>query len=745
VNGKWRRYCLTNSGDFPGEFQAGDIVGGTYMVLDYLGRGAMGHVYHVRHTMLNTEYALKTLSSGSVTENAWRRFQNEAQAIAILKHPNVVGIYNLGLHKDSLPYYVMDLLHGVDLAQKIRADGPLQIKEAMAIFIEVCAGISYAHKKGIIHRDIKPGNIFLLEKSGASGEKIKVVDFGIAKLSQTKDPKNQELTNIGDVLGTPYYMSPEQCTGERIGPRSDIYSLGCTLFEALTGSVPFRGPSATTTMLMHQSAPPPSLNKASGGKDFPASLEYIIATILAKEPSERYQTMDQLSSELSAVIQGDRPLVVAPGGVTIGRAPALAALSADITEDLPKKQSGLVVSLVIAGCFAAGGFAYWHFTQPVKKTVALEEQLQSFRPKLNSDMDLNGPDGDRLVLGRTAHKPGEQSEEMLPPHQPISTSLTLKTPFSSIILEHGDRLRCFDLPEDVVIGIFKCRSPDQPMQAKGQLKYPERERIVFTPSDVVGSYPDCLKRFQPGDINTVRFDPLACTDQIIKATLNLSDLEKISFSDCQGLTSSSLALLNGLHHLKALDCANSNIDGPMLAQSRCCDNLESLNLPSAKNVLPILEELKKAKMLTKLSLSGSQLTSPDIQALAALSQITDLDLSNVNITDNDLRVLSTLNNLTRLNLRNTHLDASSLGLIKNFRSLTYLDLSKNKITNQDLTALYALNKLTDVHLQETGLDDSVVDILKKIKTLKRFKIRPNHLKKGQFEKIKEGLPGVVIS
>ena len=122
--------------ELPGEFNLGDLVGNTYEVVGYLGRGAMGHVYHVRHALLNTEYALKALSSDKVDELAWRRFQNEAHAIAKLNHPNVVAIYNLALHQGNLPFYVMDLLVGLDLAQKIQRDGPLNPKVAAAIFYE---------------------------------------------------------------------------------------------------------------------------------------------------------------------------------------------------------------------------------------------------------------------------------------------------------------------------------------------------------------------------------------------------------------------------------------------------------------------------------------------------------------------------------------------------------------------------------------------------------------------------------
>ncbi|MBS2007756.1 MAG: serine/threonine protein kinase, partial [Cyanobacteria bacterium SZAS TMP-1] len=181
-----------------GEFRVGDIIGGDYEVLKWIGAGGMGNVYRVRHTMMNSDYALKTLSADKVTEVAWRRFQNEAQAIARMSHPNIVGIYNLGLHEGRLPYYVMDILEGDTLNDLLRDRGPMPIKEALALFVELCGGFGYAHKKGIVHRDIKPPNIVLLNKPTPNC-KAKIVDFGIAKLSGIKDPQNQFLTSAGEV------------------------------------------------------------------------------------------------------------------------------------------------------------------------------------------------------------------------------------------------------------------------------------------------------------------------------------------------------------------------------------------------------------------------------------------------------------------------------------------------------------------------------------------------------------------
>lgn len=290
--------------------QPGDLVGENYRIIEFIGEGAMGKVYRAKHELMPREYALKILNEKDISENSWRRFQVEAQAIARLSHPNVVTIYNLGVHNGTLPYYVMDLLDGETLYDRLNREENLEYKDALPLFIETCDGLGYAHKKGIVHRDIKPQNIVIL-KQQENGAIVRIVDFGIAKLAETKDPKNQMLTQMGEVFGTPFYMSPEQSMGERVDGRSDIYSLGCTLYETLCGTPPYRGINAGETMLMHQNAPTPSIQKACGYQNIPEDLETVINKMLEKRPMDRYQSMEALKHDLMLVLDG-KPLSMLP-------------------------------------------------------------------------------------------------------------------------------------------------------------------------------------------------------------------------------------------------------------------------------------------------------------------------------------------------------------------------------------------------------------------------------------------------
>ncbi|MBU6454315.1 MAG: protein kinase [Cyanobacteria bacterium REEB67] len=301
----------SSPGSQAGEFKPGDIIGGAYEIIDLIGHGSMGNVYRARHQIMLEEYALKTLRAEKLTDVSWKRFQLEAQSIAKMNHPNIVTIYNFGLHAQTIPYYVMAQLQGKTIEEMIDERGPLPVEEVLPIFVEVCKGMGYAHQKSIIHRDIKPPNILILDKP-QGGSRVKIVDFGIAKITGDGAEDKQQLTNIGEVCGSPLYMSPEQCEGSTIDARSDIYSLGCTLYESLTGAPPFRGRNVVDTMLKHQSERPLSLKNATGGREFHPMLERVVAAMLAKSPADRYQNMATAAQDLQAIIDG----VAAPPEIT---------------------------------------------------------------------------------------------------------------------------------------------------------------------------------------------------------------------------------------------------------------------------------------------------------------------------------------------------------------------------------------------------------------------------------------------
>ncbi len=287
------------------EFQRGQVVGGRYRVLSLLGKGGMGIVYRVEQIFLGKELALKTIDKALMSDITIRRFQAEARAAFAVDHPNIISVNDFGLLDDQTPFLVMEIVQGETLGAILK-NRTLSVEEAIPFFIQVCFGLAHAHENGVVHRDIKPNNLMVLTQMpfGTEGS-VKILDFGIAKLTQHEGGEIQALTKTGEIFGSPLYMSPEQCSGGKVDHRSDIYSLGCVLFEALTGTTPFFGESALSTMMMHQSGSVPSLKEASLGKDFPAELDRVIQAMLAKQPDNRYQNLGKAAHDLAAIKRGE--------------------------------------------------------------------------------------------------------------------------------------------------------------------------------------------------------------------------------------------------------------------------------------------------------------------------------------------------------------------------------------------------------------------------------------------------------
>lgn len=309
---------VAKSGD---DFQIGQILGGKYQILSLLGRGGMGAVYRVKQLHLGVELALKTLEGTRVNDvNSVRRFQTEAKAAFSLQHPNLVKVHDFGILDDVHPFLVMDLVEGKTLESYLKARGQLSLEEIEAIFVPLCFGLAYAHHQGVVHRDLKPANIMLVDglPLGMEGS-IKVLDFGIAKIVGDDRGEMQTLTQTGEIFGSPLYMSPEQCAGGPIDQRSDVYSLGCVLFEALTGTPPLVGSNALRTMMLHVNEKVPSLKEAALGSQFPIELEKIVSTMLAKEVSERYSDLSVVAHKISqvcAIDTSDTLTELAPQSVT---------------------------------------------------------------------------------------------------------------------------------------------------------------------------------------------------------------------------------------------------------------------------------------------------------------------------------------------------------------------------------------------------------------------------------------------
>ncbi|MEZ4403072.1 MAG: serine/threonine-protein kinase [Kofleriaceae bacterium] len=273
---------------------------GSYRVTGVLGSGGMGDVYRAEHTLIGRPAAIKVLNAAYAKDReVVNRFFNEARAATAIHHPGIVEVFDFGYLPDGNAYIVMEFLHGESLAARIASRGQLLETEAFAIARGIASALGAAHAAGIIHRDIKPDNVYLVpDPEAATGERVKLLDFGIAKLTDGAGGDWSQ-TRTGAVLGTPSYMSPEQCSGAgRVDARADLYSLGCVLFEMLAGRPPFVGHGAGEVIGAHQYLPAPQLRTFAPGASNDA--DQIVAWLLAKRPEERVQTTADLVRLLGA-------------------------------------------------------------------------------------------------------------------------------------------------------------------------------------------------------------------------------------------------------------------------------------------------------------------------------------------------------------------------------------------------------------------------------------------------------------
>jgi serine/threonine protein kinase len=294
------------------EIQIGDLFAGRYEIVSVLGEGGMGLVYKARHKLMNRFVAVKVIRSELVSNTLLtQRFQKEAMAVSQLKHPNIVMVYDYGVTEEGVPYLVMDYLEGISLSEMINKYHKIPVDTAVEIFFQACYALAHAHEKGIIHRDFKSSNMMICEQDNGR-MMVKVVDFGMAKLMRPSEDSQQmmELTQSGEVFGSPLYMSPEQCRGQQLDQRSDIYSLACVMYYALTGQPPLLGDNVLDTLQKQiHDAPLPMTDITLG---IPSNLESVVQKALRKDPNSRYQNIAELLVDLQAVAAGrERVLVTA--------------------------------------------------------------------------------------------------------------------------------------------------------------------------------------------------------------------------------------------------------------------------------------------------------------------------------------------------------------------------------------------------------------------------------------------------
>ncbi len=277
---------------------AGAVLVGKYRIERVLGEGGMGVVYAVHHVLLDRPVALKLLTpDAAVNPEAVARFLNEARNAARVDNDYVCRVMDLGVLPEGQPYIAMELLDGLDLGRLLETRGRLPVVEAVGYVIQALTGIGMAHLMGVVHRDLKPSNLFIAKKHDG-GQIVKVLDFGISKATSLEGPKRQNLTSMGNLIGSPAYMSPEQVSlAPDIDQRADLWAVGVILYQLLTSTLPFASPHVAEVLAFILEKDPPPLSSLR--PDVPPGLESVVTRCLAKDPAKRFPSAAELAAALA--------------------------------------------------------------------------------------------------------------------------------------------------------------------------------------------------------------------------------------------------------------------------------------------------------------------------------------------------------------------------------------------------------------------------------------------------------------
>ena len=585
---------------------AGTLVEGKYLIVESLGKGGMGVVYKVEQVLLKRPMALKTLKGSEFSESKIRRFHSEAKLLAKLDHPGLVRVQDFGFVNHVKPFLVMDFVQGRTLATELQTSGVISLERSIKIFLELCFALGYAHAQDVVHRDVKPSNIMLTAAELPEDEHVKVLDFGIAKLMHHGLNETEDLTRTGEVFGSPFYMSPEQCAGKPVDHRTDIYSVGCIMFEVLTGAPPFTGETALTTMMLHQSEKPLSLKEASMGREFPAEIEKLLAYMLEKDPDQRIQNMHEVSKVLIGFQKG-------LSGADLSKPPRGTIVLGKKAREIRRIEFvAYMVCALLAGCLVMLAMLFFN-QQPQSNTTPIEAAPE-------------------LPKGRWS-----------------STS-------------QDGKWKIFNFPKDYSLGRLSYGNHGTVnLDARGTQYIPVGVQLFFAPNNVFLAHPQFLRNFGPNDLANLEFKETGHCEKYgskIMPLNTLSDDELIYCDKMTGLDSLSVKHCNvtdkGLSYiqnlpLKSLNVDDTDVTAEGIKKMHCLKQLRYLRAGNLKDGGSLIRALAGSTQMEQLHLSDSELTDEDMKELAKIPNLKDVDIAfNPGITDRGLPYIVQLKHLHTL-------------------------------------------------------------------------------------------------
>lgn len=610
------------------------LIAGRYRVLKTLGSGGMGVVYHAVDTALNKEVAVKTLRGVPLNPNQILRFQQEAVALSNLKHPSIVEVLIFGLTDENLPYLVMNYVEGTSLAKLIESRGYIPAYKSVNLFIELCDGLSHAHRHGVLHRDLKPANVMVNDPDSLHPKPI-VVDFGIARV----EGSSQSLTRPGAIIGTPAYMSPEQLKGLEVDARSDVYSVGCMMYETLTGVRLFQGENELETMSKKLEGEFPRLCEALPDLDFPEALEMIVAKSIAERPDDRYQSIDDLKSALLSLKAGELTTDVGKQKVSLL---SKIAPSSRKSSKKSRKKTAVIVSVVLLLGIAVSTPLFHRFLETPRK------------PNLNSTMERFNQSGKEV--NKYLNEIDILKYSVAPSQKGVAVSV------EAPIFEA-------EITEEKLIKELKRRIKNQPMTD-----------LAITNIPITGS--KLFASFENEPIGSLILRGLKIDAAGIKALSKIQTVKLLRIEQNPSLSKEALAPLLTLPKLTQLALMNCDLD---LEKIKPLSSLELTYFEPRGNPKVDVECLKYIipafPKLNALDISDTRIKPKDFHLLASIKSLAWLSIQGLDLNNEALNEIPDLPYLNTLLLgRNFNIDDSGINTLARFKSLRCIGICETKVT-----------------------------------------------------------------
>lgn len=626
-----------------------------YEFLESLGTGGMSVIYKARQRVLNRIVAIKMMHEHMMHEQAIRRFQQEGQAASSLDHPNIVKVHDFGLTDRGQPYMVMDLVEGRSLSQVLDELGELPITQCLIIFIDICDALTHAHEKGILHRDLKPSNI-MLTTTFERPTFAKLVDFGIAKIMEDGNSASMKLTQTGELFGSPPYMSPEQCYGKKVDRRSDIYSLGCLMFECLTGRPPFQGDTFVEILTKQMTAKAPLLHEVRTDKTFPSRLEDVIDKCLSKQPDGRFRTIEEVKTQLVSIQQEvDEGLQKENGSVR------------QFIRSISQWKIGaiILVSGLLLVCGLAFGFSSYregHLAE--RKKLAFEKA--------------------RFL--------------------PLMRTNAITTPILSECLSEDAGLRALDLNST--------RINDDGMIYIDQQVNLKKLDIGGTPVTNQGLL--VLKDLHK--LEDLELNDTQITSDGLALLQSMPELKKLNIRNTK-IDSRAIPHMAKLKKLEELNISMTETAGPCLSPLGKL-NLQILNLSATRSKASDLASLQGFPHLKQLALSDCQMDNSAIQYLIPLPALTNLEIHATNFGDDCAQYLSKLSHLKTLDMSSTKFTKKGLEMLAQSLGLQEIHMRNDQVNQDTINVLKKFHDLHVLDIQNCdGIDDALVKTIATIKTI----------------------------